>query len=382
MGTQSHSENIHSNPVRVLLVEDSILDARFLAADFTKQGGSEFSLKTVRSLDEAVRAFAGEPADVIILDLFLEEIQGLETLAAMRKAAPEIPIVVLTALNDENLGLQALKHGAQDYLIKGNVDSRSLFRAIRYARERKQVENERRSLELRSLQMQKLEALGTLAGGVSHNFNNILMAITGHAHLLLETKPDDEVKRHLESIRRAATRASALTRQLLMFSHRETGELALVSLNRIVQDMEELIRSVLGQDIAVTFDFAAAPMWLRADATQIQHMIMSVVLNARDAIAGTGRIDIRTEWLTSESGPEAKLTIADNGCGIPSEIQGHIFEPFFTTKGLAIAAGLGLSTVYGIVEHHRGRIEVASNPGQGTLFTITLPGAMAAVSAA
>lgn len=382
MECQANPVKTKSGPVQVLLIEDNIIDARFLGVDFQKRGQSQFLLHTVPRLDDAVKLLRTKRIDIILLDLFLEEIQGLETLSAVRSAAPDIPVVVLTALNDEGLALQALKHGAQDYLIKGTVDSPLLFRAIRYAIERKQVEIDRRSLEERSIQMQKLEALGTLAGGVAHNFNNILMAILGHSHLLLEASRDEDAKRHITAIKKSADRAAALTRQLLMFGHKKTDNLVPVDLNSILHDTEELIRSVVGHDIAAAFDFAPHYLRIKADPIQIQHLIMSLILNARDAIQSTGRIDIRTEWLERGSQVDARLTIADDGCGISPETRAHIFEPFFTTRGLAVAAGLGLSTVYGIVEQHSGRIEVDSAPGRGTSFSITFPGLIAHTGAA
>jgi len=371
---RANSDGNRSRPIQVLLIEDNIIDARFLDVDFQKRGESRFLLETVQRLDEAEKILRTRHVDVILLDLFLEESQGLETLSAVRSAAPDTPVVVLTSLNDEELALQALKHGAQDYLTKGVVDSHLLFRAMRYAIERKQVEVDKRLLEERSIQMHKLEALGTLAGGVAHNFNNMLMAILGHTHLLLEMSGDEDVKRHAAAIKKSGERASALTRQLLMFGHRETGDLVPVDLNKIVRDSEELIRSVVGSEIAAQFDLMPRVVRIKADPIQIQHMIMSLVLNARHAIRSSGLLVIRTELVETGNQTHAQLTIADNGCGMSPETREHIFEPFFTTRGLAVAAGLGLSTVYGIVSQHAARIDVESVLGKGTSFSITFPG--------
>ena len=374
MGLAAKSSDGH--PIQVLLIEDNVIDARFLDADFRKHGKARFFLHTARTLEEGLRSLRETTIDVILLDLFLEEIHGLDTLAAIREASPDIPVVVLTGLNDEALALQALKQGAQDYLIKTSVDSERLFRAIWYAIERKQVELDKRSLEERSIQMHKLEALGTLAGGVAHNFNNMLMAIIGHSHLLTEAESTEDIKRHAVAIKKAADRASALTKQLLIFSHRETGRLVPVNLNRIVRDTEELIRAVVGHGTLLSFAYAEVPLTIEADPNQLQHMIMSLVLNAREAINSDGSIDIRTEVLESQSA--VQLTVSDNGCGMSAETRRHIFEPFFTTRGLAVAAGLGLSTVYGIVQQHNGHIEVQSEPGKGAAFIVTIP--MAAVA--
>jgi two-component system, cell cycle sensor histidine kinase and response regulator CckA len=361
-------------PVQVLLIEDNVIDARFVSADFQMRGESQFELHTAERVEDAAKILQNAHIDVILLDLFLKETQGLDTVSAVRAISPDTPVVVLSGLNDEKVALQALKHGAQDYLIKGTVDSHLMFRAIRYAIERKQNELDRRSLEARSVQMQKLEALGTLAGGVAHNFNNMMMSILGHAYFLLEANPDENSRRHAEAIRATANRASALTRQLMIFSRRGKGDMVPVDLNATIRDTEELMRSVLGPDVDLSFDLAQGSVLISADASQIQHMLMSLILNARDAIASSGEIRIRTAWLPKGEQADALIAIADNGCGMSEETRAHIFEPFFTTKGLAVAAGLGLATVYGIVDVHRGRIEVASDIGKGSVFSITFPG--------
>jgi two-component system cell cycle sensor histidine kinase/response regulator CckA len=360
-------------PVQVLLIEDNIIDARFVSADFQMRGDSQFRLHTAPRVDDAAEILKTQHVDVILLDLFLKETQGLETVSAVRAIAPDTPVVVLTSLNDEELALQALKHGAQDYLIKGTVDHHLMFRAIRYSIERKQGELHQRALEERSVQMQKLEALGTLAGGVAHNFNNMMMSVLGHSYFLLEATTDENARRHIEAIKSTANRASALTRQLMMFSHRGTGGLAPVDLNGIIRDTEELVRSVLGSEIELALELAPGILRIYADTSKIQQMIMSLVLNARHAIAEFGKVAIRTEWVTGTPS-DARLTITDDGCGMSAETRAHIFDPFFTTKGLAVAAGLGLSTVHGIVEQHHARIEVKSELGAGTSFSITFPG--------
>ncbi|PYS20362.1 MAG: hypothetical protein DMG11_29660, partial [Acidobacteria bacterium] len=236
--------------IRVLLIEDNPIDVRLMRADFLKFGSGEFDLTAVEHLSEAIRFLKENPIDVILLDLFLQDAAGLETLSRVREAAPEVPVVVLTGLNDEAQALQALKNGAQDYLIKGSVNSRVLFRVIRYAIERKQGEVERRLLEQQLMQGQKLAAIGTLAGGVAHNFNNALMVVLGHSNLLLQQmNQDDRGKVHVEGIKKASERAALLTRQLLLFSRRQAGEPTVFSLNKLVLDMQMLLESTLGQKI-------------------------------------------------------------------------------------------------------------------------------------
>src|SRR6266446_3315685 len=309
--------------------------------------------------------------DVILLDLFLQDAAGLETLSRVREAAPEVPVVVLTGLNDEAQALQALKNGAQDYLIKGSVNSRVLFRVIRYAIERKQGEVERRLLEQQLMQGQKLAAIGTLAGGVAHNFNNEIMVVLGHSNLLLQQmNQDDRSKVHVEGIKKASERAALLTRQLLLFSRRQAGEPAVFSLNKLVLDMQMLLESTLGEKVEFALELAPDLGLIKGDPSQIGQVVMNLVMNAAGAMKDSGKLTIET---ANGANREILLRVSDTGCGMSPEVCAHIFDPFFTTKGLAVASGLGLSTVYGIVQQHGGTIEVSSKPGSGSTFLVTLP---------
>ena len=357
--------------IRVLLVEDNPIDLRLLSADFRKFGSAEFDLTAVHSLSEAVRILQENRIDVILLDLFLEETTGMDTLFHVREVAPHVPCVVLTGLDDEGQALQALKHGAQDYLIKGKVDSHALFRAIRYAIERKQAERARSILEERLYHGHKLEAVGTLASGVAHNFNNALMVILGHCNLMREGVIDSGGRRHLESIKKAADRAALLTRQLLIFSRKQPAESTIIDLNATVSGLELLLESMLDRAIELELKLTTKAAFIEADPHQIGEILLNLAKNAREAMPLGGRLTIQTGNDTKSG--QALLKVTDNGKGMPPEIREHIFEPFFTTKGLAVASGLGLSTVYAIVKQHDGNIHVSSEPGRGTEFTIAFP---------
>ena len=359
---------------RVLLIEDNPIEARILSADFQKKAAAEFDLISVRGLAEAFQVLTQNPIDVILLDLFLEDSAGLETLSRVREAALDAPVVVLTGLNDETLALEALKNGAQDYLIKGGVETHALFRAIRYAIERKQAERDRRLLEQRLLQSQKLEAVGILARGVAHNFNNALTVILGHSNFLLEPKmATDHVGRpHVDAIVRSGEKAAALIRQLLAFSRKRTTEFAVFSLNKLILDMHMLFESALEEvaELELELKLNAESEFIKANPSQIGQMLMNLVMNARNAMPTGGKLTIET----SNSGDDkVLLTIRDTGCGMSPETCSHAFEPFFTTKCLAEASGLGLSTVYGIVQQHFGNIEVSSKLGEGATFSVVFP---------
>jgi two-component system, cell cycle sensor histidine kinase and response regulator CckA len=251
--------------------------------------------------------------------------------------------------------------------------------------EQKRAEEDRRALENQFRQAQKMEAVGRLAGGVAHDFNNLLMVICGYSEVLLEnTGRDSLLYPKIEAIQQAADRASSLTRQLLAFSRRQMLELKVVDVNVIVTDMERLVRPLIGDNISLGTRLASDLGRTRADAGQLEQVIMNLVVNAKDALPKGGKITIETanetlggggsqESFYIQSGPYVLLSITDNGCGMDKETQLRIFEPFFTTKEKGKGTGLGLSTVYGIVKQSGGYIFATSEVGRGTTFRIYLP---------
>jgi len=244
---------------------------------------------------------------------------------------------------------------------------------------------ERRVLEDQFRQAQKMEAVGRLAGGIAHDFNNLLMVIGGYTEVILnELPPDHALHSKAEAIQQAADRATTLTRQLLAFSRKQLLELKVVDLNAIVTDMERLLRPLIGEDIELTTQLATSIGCTRADAGQLEQVIMNLVVNAKDALPKGGRICIRTasvaldnsdrpEHSFIKTGPYVMISVSDNGQGMDRETQARIFEPFFTTKEKGKGTGLGLSTVYGIVKQSGGYVFVQSELGRGTTFTIYLP---------
>lgn len=244
---------------------------------------------------------------------------------------------------------------------------------------------ERRRLEERLAQSQKMEAIGRLAGGIAHDFNNVLTAIIGYSNLLADELPQSpEAIEDVEGIKKAAAKASGLTRQLLAFSRRQPISPQSLDLNALVQDMEKMLRRLVSENIAFTLDMGEPSPRIYADSTQLEQILINLVVNARDAMphGGVIRLATRTESLVSPRavgldtlapGAYALLSVGDSGCGIAPEIIDHIFEPFFTTKAVDKGTGLGLSTVYGIARQAGGAIEVVSRPGEGSLFTVWLP---------
>ena len=241
---------------------------------------------------------------------------------------------------------------------------------------------DRRSLEMQFRQAQKMEAVGQLAGGVAHDFNNLLTAIIGYARFALDRAVEGEQRRDLEEIVKAAGRAAALTKQLLSFSRRHVMETVSIDLNLLIVDMVTMLRRMIGEDIELATSLGPDPSVVRADRSQLEQVLMNLVVNARDATAGGGAIVIETKAVTVEAPlphPELKpgsyvtLTVRDNGCGMSDETKARLFEPFFTTKPRGQGTGLGLATVYGIVMQTGGAIGVESEPGRGSSFTVYLP---------
>jgi two-component system, cell cycle sensor histidine kinase and response regulator CckA len=254
---------------------------------------------------------------------------------------------------------------------------------------------ERRVLENQFRQAQKMEAVGRLAGGVAHDFNNLLMVIGGYTEVLLEhTRKGDPLYPKIEAIHQAADRATTLTRQLLAFSRKQLLELKVVDLNVIIEDMERLLRPLIGENIELQTQLAPDLGRTRADAGQIEQVVMNLVVNSKDAMPKGGKIKIQTanarlnsedrrrEYTYLQPGHYVVLSVTDSGEGMDKETQSRIFEPFFTTKEKGKGTGLGLSTVYGIIKQSGGYVLVESELGRGTTFRIYLPRVEAALEPA
>jgi PAS domain S-box-containing protein len=251
--------------------------------------------------------------------------------------------------------------------------------------EQKHNEEERDKLQARLLQAQKLESVGRLAGGVAHDFNNMLQTILGYTEMALDEAPEgNALREYLIEMQKAGNRSADLTHQLLAFARKQTVVPKVLNLNDTIENMLKMLRRLIGEDIDLLWKPAEGLWNVRIDPSQVDQILANLCVNARDAIAGVGNVTIETanfscdaEWCASHTdavpGEYVALTVTDDGCGMDRETLSRIFEPFFTTKELGHGTGLGLPTVYGIVRQNSGFITVSSEPGNGATFRVHLP---------
>ncbi len=360
----------------ILLVEDNPGDARLVTEMLKDPGGESRRVVRTRRLAEALAFLREDQFQVVLLGLDLPDSRGLDTLSAVLACTENTPVVVLTGHNDEELGAEAVRKGAQDFLAKVHLEGRLLLKTIRYAVERKRL-----TYLLR--RAQRLETVSQLAGGVAHEFNNILMGISGYAQLLLSQAGDNsEAATDLKQIVDLSERGSGLTSQLLTFSRSESTELLALDLNPIVRNACKMLGKILPESISLDVSHDPALGSVRCDPGQIEQILVNLAINARDAMPDGGQLTIGTanceqapagSTVVAASGRWVRISVADNGCGMDQTTRRRIFEPFFTTKEVGKGTGLGLATVYGILQQHGGHIDISSEPGRGSVFEVYLP---------
>lgn len=268
-------------------------------------------------------------------------------------------------------------------IILGNREF--ILSLVRDLTERKQAEAERELLQAQLLQAQKMESIGRLAGGVAHDFNNMLQVILGHVELILDWNGLNRASREsLEEIKGSAKRSADITRQLLGFARKQMANPRVLDLNDTVSAMLRMLQRLIGEHITLVWNPDKDLWHVQIDPIQVDQILANLVINARDAIADTGTVTLTTKNVSLDKraakkitdgipGEYVLLTVSDTGCGMSKEVLEHLFEPFYTTKGLAQGTGLGMATVYGIVRQNNGLISVRSKPEKGTTLSIYLP---------
>jgi len=365
----------------MLFIEDSEDDA-VLQVRLLRQAGYEVAYARVQSAEELAAALE-KPWDIVISDYLMPHFSGTEALQVVREKGVDIPFIFVSGTIGEDAAVAALKVGAQDYLTKTNLGRLipSVERELRESEERRQ----RQRLEEQVHQLRRFEAIGRLAGGVAHDFNNVIGAIMGWAEIGANAAyPGGDLQDKFLKIRAQADRASGLTRQLLAFARRQTLESCNTNLNELARETISLLRNVIGERIEIQLQLEEDLDVIWADPGQVEQVLMNLSLNARDAMPGGGRLVVETKNVVVSDdyqrlhpyavpGNYVLLRVADNGIGMDTETLTHIFEPFFTTKETGRGTGLGLATVYGIVKQHKGFVDVDSTPGHGTAFRVYLP---------
>ena len=345
---------------------------------------------------------------------------GLTTIEHLWKVDPELQVVICTAYSEYSWEEMVSRFGHTDRLlilkkpfdavevrqmacaltVKWNLAKQASLKAseleelVRQRTSELEAQKEtlrreieqRRELESQLLQSQKLEAIGRMAGGVAHDFNNILCVINGRTDLLLERlDPQAPVRRDIEIIGKMGQRAETLTRQLLTFSRKQMLNPMVLDLNSVVRDVQEMLSRVLSENIEKRYEFAEDLGHVKVDPGQVEQALMNLAINARDAMPDGGTLTIRTSNLEVAADADRKhsfgapagsyimLEVTDTGCGMDTSTQTHLFEPFFTTKDKGKGTGLGLSTVYGIVRQSEGYIDVNSAPKLGSSFKLLFP---------
>ena len=374
-----------SKSVSILLIEDNSGDARLIRELLSETKEISFDTEVCQRLSQGLKALASKGFDVVLLDPGLPDSSGLKSLLRIRTAVPHMAIIVLTGLDDDEFAVRAVRKGAQDYLVKGEISADLLSRAIRYAIERQKADEENRNLEARLRQAQKMEAIGTLAGGIAHDFNNILFSIFGYAEMMLEDVPEDsKLQEPLSIILKASRRAKDLVAQILAFSHQSEQKLSPMKVQAILKEVLKLSRSTLPSTIKICQDIDKKCGRIMADPVQIHQMIMNLVTNAYHAMEETGgclNVELtearpETDAISEPKmnpGKYVRLTIADTGSGMEKSVADRIFDPYFTTKRKGKGTGLGLAVVHGIVRSCGGCVSVHSEPGKGTAFHVYLP---------
>ncbi len=346
-----------------------------------------FNLIHMDRLKPALEQLATDAVHVVLLDLRLPDGDGFENFMKVRTAVPDIPILVLTGLDDSEVAIRAVQEGAQDYLIKGQLDGRLLSRSIRYSMERHRLQTELEQSRQQQLHHQKLESLGVLAGGIAHDFNNLLAVILGHAELAMrDIQPASPAHKSLDKIQVASQRATDLCSQLLAYSGKGHFVIQALNVNATIEEISQLLRLSVSKNVSLKYHFAPDLPSIEGDPAHIRQVTLNLVKNASEAICeknGTITITTRVMNLDAAGLSEMHLTtdllegryvcveVADTGCGMDVETQTRIFDPFFTTK--FTGRGLGLASVLGIVRGHKGALKVFSELGRGSTFQLLFP---------
>lgn len=366
----------------ILHLEDEPSDAS-LIQDMLRTAGFTCQTTRVENRADFVAALERGNLDLVIADFALPKFDGLSALEIVREKWPDLPFILVSGTVGEEFAIEALRNGATDYVFKDRLSR--LLPTVRRALGEVEARAERRRLEAQFIEAQKMEVVGQLAGGVAHDFNNILAVIMGYSEFIKsKLSPDNPLREYAAEILHASERAAGLTRQLLIFSRKQTVVPVVLDLNAVVKDMNQMLRRLIDENIELTIVPGKQIGSVKADPGHAGQVLMNMVVNARDAMPNGGKIAIATANVTlvegDASAPKSALpgdyvmlSISDTGTGMTEEIKARLFEAFFTTKPKGKGTGLGLATCQTIVEQSGGHITVHSELGKGTTFKVYFP---------
>jgi two-component system, cell cycle sensor histidine kinase and response regulator CckA len=364
----------------VLLVDDDLEMVSAIRALVAARGRDLCILDCAATAEAALPVIEQRNHDVCIVDRSLDVASGGAVMAAL-VAAGHAPVLLLDGHRNRTVEREALAAGAADFLWKEELSAPLLESVTRHAADLR----DRRRLEKQLHLVQRLETVGQLAGGIAHEFNNILTAIVGFGTLLAERVADNEnASSQVREILSGAERATTLTRDLLAFSRRQVLRPTTVNLAELVTQLARMLRGVMGSHVELKVRCADRLPSIHADRAQLEQAITNLAINARDSMPDGGHLFIELDevvldaaycetHVSARPGRHLRLTLSDTGIGIAPELLPRVFEPFFSTRNPGISSGLGLSTVYGIVKQSGGNIWVYSEPNLGTTFKLYFP---------
>ncbi|MBF0533279.1 MAG: response regulator [Candidatus Omnitrophica bacterium] len=380
-----------SRPLKVLVIEDNVIDQKILESMLTEPPAIASFLKIAGKLSEGIKLVNEFPFEIAILDLNLPDSQGIETITVFSRHALDLAIVVNTGVYEDDLGLETLKHGAQDFLIKSKYNSYVLNKVLHYCLERKQRErdlvnayHELKEAQQHLIDSEKFKIVGRLAGGVAHEVKNPLATISyGITYLQQNLKtPDSNQLKVMENIKEAADRADKIVNDLLDFSSLDQFQKTPASIQSVIRKAISLVQYQLDEkQIQLIEIFTDDHDRVMIDKNRIGQVVINLILNAAHAVPPHGEIQISTHlsawpdlglpgsWgkpdLFASGEKIVVIRIEDNGVGIPENVLDKIFEPFFTSRRAAGGTGLGLSICRNIMEHHEAGIKIFNRPEGG-----------------
>ena len=356
---------------RILHLEDDPLDAELIACRLSEDG-MDCHIERVDSEEEFLKALEHGSIDLVLADFSLPGCDGLDALRLAKQVKPDVPFLIVSGVIGEEAAVDSLRNGATDYILKDRISR--LAPAVRRALDDAALLRDRKSLGDQLTRAQKLEIFGELAGGVAHDYNNILTIIMANSGLLMAGLDEGtRLRKHASQIEYACAQAASLTRQLLVFSRDRERDAAVLDLNGIVKNAESMLARLLSENVELAVSITDGPLRVTVDRGDIEQVLINLVLNARDAIPTRGTIRIETGTMRKAGRDFVFFNVQDNGSGMTREVKKRLFEPFFTTKPEGSGTGLGLATCRRLIQSMHGQIAVESRPRRGTRFRIFLP---------